>query len=114
MTFETLDKLAQAITGPALNAALNWAASGCAVRSLASEIHDAATRISGLVAAIKGFTHMDQAMVAEPVDRSGFEQYRHRPESKGASESATVVVQADPIFRAPAASAVNSTRSGRT
>ncbi len=25
-------------------------------------------RISGLVAAIKGFTHMDQAMVAEPVD----------------------------------------------
>ena len=25
-------------------------------------------RISGLVMAIKGFTHMDQAMVAEPVD----------------------------------------------
>src|SRR6185437_12685119 len=41
---------------------------GCAVRSLAAEIQEAATRIAGLVAAVKGFTHMDQAMVAEPVD----------------------------------------------
>jgi signal transduction histidine kinase len=41
---------------------------GCAVRGLASEIQEAAMRISGLVMAIKGFTHMDQAMVAEPVD----------------------------------------------
>jgi signal transduction histidine kinase len=32
------------------------------------EIQDAAMRISGLVTAVKGFTHMDQAMVAEPVD----------------------------------------------
>ena len=47
---------------------LRWAAAGCAVRSLASEIQEAAMRISGLVTAIKGFTHMDQAMVAEPVD----------------------------------------------
>ncbi len=32
------------------------------------EIHEAAMRVSGLVMAIKGFTHMDQAPVAEPVD----------------------------------------------
>jgi signal transduction histidine kinase len=51
-----------------LDVVLRWAAAGCAVRSLAAEIQEAAMRISGLVTAIKGFTHMDQAMVAEPVD----------------------------------------------
>lgn len=66
-TFEALDLVAGAVDASVLNAALRWAAAGCAVRRLASEIQDAATRISGLVAAIKGFTHMDQAAVAEPV-----------------------------------------------
>jgi signal transduction histidine kinase len=68
VTFEALDQLAVAVQGPALGAVLRWAAAGCAVRSLAGDIQDAAMRISGLVTAIKGFTHMDQAMVAEPVD----------------------------------------------
>ena len=68
VTTETLDRLAGTVTGPALNAALRWAAAGCSVRRLASEIQDAATRIAGLVLAVKGFTHMDQATVAEPVD----------------------------------------------
>ncbi len=68
VTFEALDQLAAAVQGPALDAVLRWAAAGCAVRSMAMEIQDAAMRISGLVTAIKGFTHMDQAMVAEPVD----------------------------------------------
>ena len=54
--------------GRLLTRSLRWAAAGCAVRGLASEIQEAAMRISGLVMAIKGFTHMDQAMVAEPVD----------------------------------------------
>jgi signal transduction histidine kinase len=56
------------VQGSALDAVLRWAASECAVRNLASEIQEAAMRVSGLVMAIKGFTHMDQAMVAEPVD----------------------------------------------
>ena len=68
VSFEALDQLAATVQGPALDAVLRWAAAGCSVRSLASEIQDAAMRISGLVAAIKGFTHMDQAIVAEPVD----------------------------------------------
>ena len=68
VTFEGLDLLAGAVDGEALNAVLRWAAAGCSVRGLASEIQDAAMRISGLVNAIKGFTHMDQAKVAEPVD----------------------------------------------
>ncbi len=68
VTFEELDSLAGAIDGPVLNTVLRWAASGCSVRALAAEIQDAAVRISGLVTAIKGFTHMDQATIAEPVD----------------------------------------------
>ena len=68
VSFEALDLLAATVQGPALDAVLRWAASGCAVRSLASDIQDAAMRISGLVTAVKGFTHMDQAVVAEPVD----------------------------------------------
>jgi signal transduction histidine kinase len=68
VTMEALDQLAGAVSGPALNAVLRWAAAGCSVRGLAAEIQDAAMRISGLVVAVKGFTHMDQAMVAAAVD----------------------------------------------
>jgi len=68
VTFEALDQLAATVQGPTLDAVLRWAAAGCAVRNLASEIQEAAMRVSGLVMAIKGFTHMDQAMVAEPVE----------------------------------------------
>jgi signal transduction histidine kinase len=68
VTIEALDRLAAAVQGKALNAAVRWAGAGCSVRRLASEIQDAATRIAGLVLAVKGFTHMDQATVAEPVD----------------------------------------------
>jgi signal transduction histidine kinase len=68
VTLEALDAVASAVEGPALSAGLRFVAAGCSVRSLASEIQEAAMRISGLVAAVKGFTHMDQAAVAEPVD----------------------------------------------
>jgi signal transduction histidine kinase len=47
---------------------VRWAAADCAVRNLTSKIQDSAMRISSLVTAVKGFTHMDQANVAEPVD----------------------------------------------
>jgi signal transduction histidine kinase len=68
VTLDALDAVARAVDGPALAAGLRFVAAGCSVRSLASEIQEAAMRISGLVAAVKGFTHMDQAAVAEPVD----------------------------------------------
>lgn len=68
VTVEALDKFAAAVDPAALGAALRWAANGCAVRALASEIQDASMRISGLVAAVKGFTHMDQGDSAEPLD----------------------------------------------
>jgi signal transduction histidine kinase len=68
VTLDVLERIAETIDESPLDAVLRWTAAGCSVRSIASEIQDAAMRISGLVTAIKGFTHMDQAMVAEPVD----------------------------------------------
>jgi signal transduction histidine kinase len=68
VTLDALDRVARAVNGPALGPALAWLAAGSSVRQIASEIQEAAMRISGLVAAIKGFTHMDQAAVAQPVD----------------------------------------------
>ena len=68
MSFAALDEIASAVSGQELDAVLRWAAAGSAVREVAADIREAATRIEGLVTAIKGFTHMDQAAVAEPVD----------------------------------------------
>ena len=68
VTIDALDTVARAISGPALTTVLQWAGAGSSVHRLASEVQEAAMRISGLVTAIKGFTHMDQAPVAEPVD----------------------------------------------
>jgi signal transduction histidine kinase len=68
VTFEALDLLVAAVKPPALHAVVQWAAAGCAMRNLSSKIQDSAMCISSLVFAVKGFTHMDQANVAEPVD----------------------------------------------
>ncbi len=68
VTMEALDKLANATSGDTLDAALRWIAAGCATRSLASDIEQAATRIYELVAAIKRFTYMDNLTGPEPVD----------------------------------------------
>jgi len=96
-TFKALDLVAGAVDGPALNAALRWAAAGCAARRLASEIQDAATRISGLVTAIKGFTHMDQATVAEPVDLiQGLTNTVAVLKSKARAKSVAVTVDTEP------------------
>lgn len=68
VTLEALDRLVAAVDRPAVNAVVRWAASGWAVRDLAANIQDCSMRISSLITAVKGFTHMDQANVAEPVD----------------------------------------------
>jgi signal transduction histidine kinase len=68
VTLDALNRIADAVGGRPLGTVLQWVAAECSVRGLVSEIQDAAMRISGLVTAVKGFTHMDQATVAEPVD----------------------------------------------
>jgi signal transduction histidine kinase len=97
VTFDALDRLVAAIDGQALDNALRWVAAACSVRKLASEIQEAATRISVLVGAIKGFTHMDQAAVAEPVDVTrGIDDTVIVLRSKARSRSATVAVEVEP------------------
>jgi signal transduction histidine kinase len=76
---------------------LRWSAAGCSVRGLTSEIQEAAMRISGLVTAIKGFTHMDQAPVAEPVElKSSLGNTVVVLNSKARSKSIAVAVAVPP------------------
>jgi signal transduction histidine kinase len=97
VSFEALNELARVVRGDALEAVLRWAASGCAVRALAAEIQDAAMHISGLVSAIKGFTHMDQAMVAEPVEIGlGLGNTVAVLRSKAGKKSAAVSIDVEP------------------
>ena len=68
VTLEKLDTLASMLDGETLNTALRWVATGCTTRALAADVERASTRIHNLVGAIKRFTYMDRAQVAEPVD----------------------------------------------
>jgi signal transduction histidine kinase len=65
---EALDALAESLEGEALDAALDWVAAGCSVRTLALENERAGSKISDLVSAMKRLTHMDRAPVPEPID----------------------------------------------
>ncbi len=97
VTLDALDRIAEAVSGPALDAVLRWTAAGCSVRGIASEIQDASMRISSLVLAIKGFTHMDQATVAEPVDLvSSLGNTVTVLKSKARAKSVAVAVQIEP------------------
>jgi signal transduction histidine kinase len=99
VTLDALENVARVIAGPPLEIVVRWAGAGCSVRRLASEIQEAAMRISGLVTAIKGFTHMDQAPVAEPVDvLQGLTNTIAVLQSKARHKSAAVAVRAEPAL----------------
>jgi signal transduction histidine kinase len=68
LTLELLDEMAETIEGEALNTSLRWVAAVSSSRTLAIEVEEAALRISDLVRAVQGFTNMDRALVAEPMD----------------------------------------------
>jgi signal transduction histidine kinase len=68
VTLDALDQLAEALDGEALHVTIQWLVAGCATFQLASEIETAASKIHNLVAAVKGFTYMDQATMPKPVD----------------------------------------------
>ena len=67
LTVGQLDDLARTLGDEALGFALRSLVAGYRTRSLASEVESAAKRIHELVAAIKGFTYMDQSRVPKPV-----------------------------------------------
>jgi signal transduction histidine kinase len=68
VTLALLDELATAVDGDRLRVGLRWVASGCLVRALTQDVERAASRVHELVSAVKGFTYMDHAPSAEPVD----------------------------------------------
>jgi signal transduction histidine kinase len=97
ITTEALDRLAGNLEGQALEVALRWVAAGCSARRLASEIEEAAARISGLVSAVKGFTHMDQAAVPEAVDVGrGLTDTLAVLKSKARAKALGVVLEVEP------------------
>ncbi len=63
-----LEAAAAVLRPEALVSALRALAAGCGTRRLASDIERAASRVHELVAAVKGFTYMDQALTPKPVD----------------------------------------------
>ncbi|MCC6398958.1 MAG: cyclic nucleotide-binding domain-containing protein, partial [Bacteroidetes bacterium] len=68
LDIDTLNRLAQALQGSALEAGLRWIAGGYAARSLVDDIRRATSRIHSLVAATKGFTNMDRSSDQDAVD----------------------------------------------
>jgi signal transduction histidine kinase len=68
VTIDALDELAEQLDGDALETALRWLVAACTSFQLAKEIEMAANKIYTLVAAVKGFTYMDQASMPKPVD----------------------------------------------
>jgi signal transduction histidine kinase len=68
VTLEALDRLAGALPASALESAIRGMASGRLVRTLASEIGVATSRIHELVGAVKAFTYMDRLPAAEAID----------------------------------------------
>ena len=97
VTQETLERIAHGLDGPSLGVVLRWAAAGVAARGIACEIQEAARRISGLVASIKGFTHMDQATEAGRVDvGSGVNNTVAVLKAKARSKSVAVTVSVPP------------------
>ncbi len=96
VTLEALDELAATLHGPTLDAALRWLAGGSTARALASEIESAASRIHAIVAAVKGFTYMDEA-VPMPVDVGrGLSDTVIMLQNKAKSRSASVTLTVAP------------------
>jgi signal transduction histidine kinase len=68
VSLENLDLLARTLPREALDVALRWIATGCAVRALAKDIEKSTKRIHDLVSSVKRFSYMDRSMAAAPVD----------------------------------------------
>jgi signal transduction histidine kinase len=97
LTIAALDDLARTLGGDTLEPALRWLAATCIARHLADEIEQAATRISHLVEAVKGFTHMDHSATPGPVDvAAGLTQTLAILKSKARNKAASVTVTVAP------------------
>ena len=57
------DRVADALEGTELEAALEWVASTLSVAGLLSEVKESTRRVSDIVAAVRGYTQMDRAAI---------------------------------------------------
>lgn len=97
LTFDALNQLALLFERPVLNVVLRRLAASTAIRKLTARIQDSAAQISRLVSAVKGFTHMDQANVAEPVDlTSSLANTVEVLRAKASEKSVTVTLDLEP------------------
>jgi signal transduction histidine kinase len=102
VSLDALERLASVVPADALDVALRWVASGCAIRGLTEEIERGAARVFELVSAVKGFTQMDRSTVAQPVDigrglRDTIIVLRSKATSKSVSLSAEVAPALPPV-----------------
>ena len=67
LTSDHLERLNQVVGPDKVGAVLGHEATGQTVRQIASEIETAATRIHSLVAAVKGFTYVNQQATLQPI-----------------------------------------------
>jgi len=94
---EDLDSLAQAMSGDTLDAVLRWIAVGCETHSIATDIERAATRIHELVAAVKGFTQMDNLAAPEAVNvEAGLRDTIRVIASKAKAKGAAITLDVEP------------------
>lgn len=93
VTIDDLNKIADMLTGRKLTVAIRWIATVCTTRSLASDIEQAASRISELVSAVKRFTYMDKLSKSDLVDiETGLRDTIRIVASKAKSKGAAITL----------------------
>jgi signal transduction histidine kinase len=99
-----LDQLADAVSGPALGAAIRWSAAYRSACSLSGDVQKATSRIYELVSAVKRFTYMDRAPVQEPFDLgAGLRDTVILMTAKAREKSTRVTIEiAEDVPRSPA------------
>lgn len=95
ITIAGLDRLVGTLERSALSSALRWVVDSCQGRRLTDEIGTAAARITELVGAVKGFTHMDRIRSLQPTDvRQGLSDTLAMLEGKARERKVRVTLEA--------------------
>jgi signal transduction histidine kinase len=97
LTADRLDALERTLDRRQLAPVIRYLSEEFVLRRLTSEIETAATRIHTLVAAVKGFTYMDQETIPTPVDvAQGLSDTLTVMRSMARSKSATLELEVAP------------------
>ena len=68
ITEDDLDRVDEIMEGRELSPIIRWLESTLSLEKLIGEIRESADRISGLIKAVKGYSHMDRGTSMEPTD----------------------------------------------